>query len=54
MQISENVSLRSYNTFGIEANARYFAPFTTREELVAAMEDKRVKNAPHMILGGGE
>jgi len=53
MEISENVSLRPYNTFGIAANARYFTSFTSREELVAAMDDKRVKHAPHMILGGG-
>ncbi|HWB92996.1 MAG TPA: FAD-binding protein, partial [Puia sp.] len=31
--IKENVSLRQYNTFGIDASARYFAGFGSAEEL---------------------
>jgi UDP-N-acetylmuramate dehydrogenase len=53
MQLSENVSLRLYNTFGIDARARYFAPFTAAEELRALLEDSRLGAQPHMILGGG-
>lgn len=33
MQIQENISLKPYNTFGIDAKARYFAVFNSVEEL---------------------
>ena len=33
MQIQENISLKRYNTFGIDANARYFAKFQSLNEL---------------------
>ncbi|MBV8255444.1 MAG: UDP-N-acetylmuramate dehydrogenase [Chitinophaga sp.] len=53
MLISENVLLKPYNTFGISATARYFAPFANKEELEALLSDSRVTNHPRMILGGG-
>ncbi|RAJ83288.1 UDP-N-acetylmuramate dehydrogenase [Chitinophaga dinghuensis] len=53
MLISENVLLKPYNTFGISATARYFAPFTNKEALAALLADSRVANHPRMILGGG-
>jgi len=33
MLVSENVLLRPYNTFGINAQARYFSPFADLEQL---------------------
>src|SRR5438034_3120708 len=33
MQILENFSLKPYNTFGIDAKARYFSKFSNVEEL---------------------
>lgn len=51
MLISENVLLRPYNTFGIAAQARYFAAFTTVDELKELLV--RFKDQPGMILGGG-
>jgi UDP-N-acetylmuramate dehydrogenase len=53
MLVSENVSLRPYNTFGIEAQARYFAPFADLQQLEAVLADTRQAALPHMILGGG-
>lgn len=53
MQVSENVLLKSYNTFGIAATARYFAAFSSGEELKAFTEAQRTSNLPQMILGGG-
>lgn len=53
MQISQNVSLRSYNTFGIEARARYFAEITTTEELQELLRRPDYQSVPKMILGGG-
>lgn len=54
MQIQENISLKPYNTFGIHAKARYFAKFTSSDELDElfhfAPSDKEVAT---LVLGGG-
>lgn len=50
-KISENISLRPYNTFGIDARAKYFAAFKDLDELVAfSASDLEL---PTFILGGG-
>lgn len=58
MQIQENFSLRAYNSFGIEASARFFSTFSNTEELAAlsaAAAEFQKKNAaePLLVLGGG-
>ncbi len=53
MQIQENISLRPYNSFGINAFARYFAVFSSVQELGALLEAKPIRNRPLLILGGG-
>ena len=51
MQIKENLSLRPYNTFSIDAKARRFAAFTNQEELEElTTHDSRLTT---FILGGG-
>lgn len=51
MQIQENFSLKSYNSFHIDARARYFATFSNVEELSPlTTHDSRL---PTLILGGG-
>ena len=51
MQIQENISLKPYNSFGIDAKARYFASFKNTEELSELLAtDPRL---PTLILGGG-
>ena len=51
MQIQENISLRQYNTFGVDVQARYFSHFTNVDELGELIEAKpRLKK---IILGGG-
>ena len=45
----ENLSLSAYNTFGIDARARYFSPFSNLEELTSLPLDA----GPLLILGGG-
>lgn len=58
MQIQENLSLRPYNTFGIDANARYFSTFSTADELaelttyVSRFTSYDSRLTP-LILGGG-
>lgn len=53
MQIRENISLQPFNTFGIQAHARYFAPFTTVDELKELLSYKQQATNPRLILGGG-
>lgn len=49
--ISENVSLKPFNTFGIDVKATRFATFSSKEELGQILKDNR--DAPLLILGGG-
>lgn len=51
--IHENVSLKPYNTFGIEANARYFAMVDTVSALQTLLEHPDYQTLPKLILGGG-
>jgi UDP-N-acetylmuramate dehydrogenase len=53
MRISENVLLRPYNTFGIAAQARYFASFSSANELQELLKNPPHPGLTHMILGGG-
>jgi UDP-N-acetylmuramate dehydrogenase len=56
MQIQENISLKPYNTFGINARAKYFSAFTSvdeLEELLKTINDKRQTTNNKLILGGG-
>jgi len=52
MNIEENKSLRSFNTFGINAQAQYFAEFGSQEELGALLKFP-VRTLPLLVLGGG-
>ena len=52
MQVQENFQLKEYNTFRIDALAKYFSTFTSVEEFELLLNDS--KNISHkMILGGG-
>lgn len=51
MQVQQNYSLKKYNTFGINAIAKYFATFSSAEDLVHLLEMKTEEEK--MILGGG-
>ena len=51
MQIQENISLRPYNSFAIDARARYFSVFRDATELEEILEEQ--KTAPALVLGGG-
>jgi UDP-N-acetylmuramate dehydrogenase len=53
IKIEENINLKPYNTFGIEANARYFSKISTEEELEELLSSEVYKNERHLILGGG-
>lgn len=51
MTILENISLKPFCSFGIEARARYFASFANRDELQAILS--RSTAGAVYILGGG-
>lgn len=53
MQVQENVSLKQYNTFGIEAAARWFSSFTSQNELQELLALQQQKSTNRLILGGG-
>ncbi|MBI1837241.1 MAG: UDP-N-acetylmuramate dehydrogenase [Flavobacteriia bacterium] len=49
--IQENISLKPFNTFGIEASTRYFGRFSSVEELNQILTSNKEKEL--LILGGG-
>lgn len=51
--IERDVSLRSFNTFGVEANAALFARVRSLEDLQRVLADRRVAGVPLLVLGGG-
>lgn len=51
--IQSNVSLRSFNTFGVDARAALFARIRSLEQLQQALADPRVVDVPRLVLGGG-
>ncbi|RYZ27904.1 MAG: UDP-N-acetylmuramate dehydrogenase [Chitinophagaceae bacterium] len=54
MQIREQISLKRYNTFGIDAKAEYFAEFKNAEELDELLQNPKIKDQnSKFILGGG-
>jgi UDP-N-acetylmuramate dehydrogenase len=61
MNWAANISLKKYNTFGIDAIARYFAVFSTQDELAGLLESvpgRAAGSAIHpsgqpFVLGGG-
>ena len=56
MQIQENFPLREFNSFGINANARYYGQFGDRdqlEELLLLIKKTAVSKQKLLILGGG-
>ena len=48
----DNCSLKPYNTFGIDVNARTFSAFTTKKDLLSLLE-MFPKETSLLILGGG-
>ena len=51
--LKRDVSLRAFNTFGVEASAALFARVRSLEDLQRVLEDRSVANVPLLVLGGG-
>ncbi|RZL30603.1 MAG: UDP-N-acetylmuramate dehydrogenase [Pedobacter sp.] len=52
-KLQENVSLKSYNTFGIDVNASFFADIQAVDDLVALFSDPIISGKKLLVLGGG-
>src|SRR5688500_16502886 len=53
LRIQENISLRPFNTFGIDVRARFFTEVFSEDDIHAIIHDEKLKVLPKLILGGG-
>lgn len=53
MQIQENISLKPYNTFGIDVTSKYFARFQNLDSAQDLLSFIKRKNIDSLIIGGG-
>lgn len=51
--MQENFSLKPYNTFGIDAKAKYFAEVNSADELIETLKISEKQTLPILFLGGG-
>ncbi len=52
MEVSNNINLSSYNTFGISANAKEFITINSINEIALSI-DAKIFSQKHLIIGGG-
>lgn len=53
IDLKENISLKPYNTFGIDAYAKSFTSFSSVEELKELLNSNIITQHPFLFLGGG-
>ncbi len=53
MELLENISLKPYNTFGIDVLTKYFAPFSNIDELADLLDFTFQKQLKYLVIGGG-
>ncbi len=51
--MQENISLKSYNTFGVDVHSKYFAEIRSVEELIETLRFSNSQTLPLLFLGGG-
>jgi len=51
--LQERVSLKSFNTFGIDARAAWLARVCDAQDLCRLQEDRRLDGLPRLVLGAG-
>ncbi len=51
--IQKNISLKPYNTFGMDVTASHFATFGSVDELNQILHLTEIKKSPMLVLGGG-
>jgi UDP-N-acetylmuramate dehydrogenase len=50
MLIQNNVSLKQYNTFGVDIQAAYFAEIHTEQDILDLIGSDVFASTPHLIL----
>jgi len=53
LQIQENISLKPYNSFGIDVKARFFAEIFDEADLKTLFQYELVKSQKILVVGGG-
>ncbi len=53
MDIQENVTLKPFNTFGIEATTRYLISIKSLADLQSFTSHPTLSQLPRLVLGGG-
>jgi UDP-N-acetylmuramate dehydrogenase len=53
LPVQFDISLRQFNTFGVESTARAYLPVTSVETLRAVRSDPQLARLPRLVLGGG-
>ena len=53
LQIHQNVSLKNFNSFGIEAFARYFVEINHADDLAELFKDVQWQQTPRLVMSGG-
>src|SRR6187551_357732 len=53
MQLLKNFSLKSYNTFGIEAKCALFCEVKSPDTIADVIGSTDFKSTPKLVLGGG-
>jgi UDP-N-acetylmuramate dehydrogenase len=53
MTIQQSISLKPYNTFGLEATARFFVEIQSVEELKSTLQNPDFQSIDKLFLGGG-
>ncbi len=53
MQFLDHISLKKYNTFGVEASAHYFVAVSNYDELKSLITNLKPAENKHLIMGGG-
>jgi len=53
MKIQENISLKKFNTFGIDVSAKYFIEADSAADIQNYLNDPKLSKHPLLVLGGG-
>jgi UDP-N-acetylmuramate dehydrogenase len=53
LRIKENISLKPFNTFGVNVKASYFTQIKTEKEILEILDSKRFGKMNKLVLGGG-
>ena len=53
MQILDNISLKNYNSFKIDANAKHFIELNSSEEIQHIINENKILDNNYLVLGNG-